>query len=80
MSEKNVQLNEEVIKGQIRELVRGSVGETFIELLKEADQVTQSANYISHSTGQCPTKQDQLKTEDEIFSPFSSCQSAHNPI
>ena len=28
MSEKIVQLNEEVIKGQIKELVRGSVGET----------------------------------------------------
>ncbi len=38
MSEKIVQLNEEVIKGQIRELVRGSVEETLNELLeKEAE-------------------------------------------
>ena len=28
MSEKIVQLNEEIIKGQIKELVRGSVGVT----------------------------------------------------
>ena len=34
MSEKIVTLNEEVIKGQIKELVRGSVEETLNELLK----------------------------------------------
>ena len=40
MSEKTVQLNEEVIKGQIKELVRGSVEETLNELLeKEAELV-----------------------------------------
>jgi len=33
MSEKNVQQNEEVIKGQIKELVRGSVEEPLNELL-----------------------------------------------
>ena len=39
MSEKIVQLNEEVIKGQIKELVRSSVEETLNELLeKEADR------------------------------------------
>ena len=32
MSEKIVQLNEEIIKGQIKELVRGSVEETLNEL------------------------------------------------
>ena len=32
MSKKIVQLNEEIIKGQIRELVRGSVEETLIEM------------------------------------------------
>ncbi len=36
MSEKIVQLNEEVIKGQIKELVRGSVEETLNELLEAA--------------------------------------------
>ena len=46
MSEKIIQLNEEVIKGQIRELVRGSVEETLNELLeKEAEQLTQAARY-----------------------------------
>ena len=46
MSEKIVQLNEEEIKGQIKELVRGSVEETLNELLeKEADQLTQAGCY-----------------------------------
>ena len=46
MSEKIVQLNEEVIKGQIRELVRGSVEETLNGLLEaEAKKLTQAAKY-----------------------------------
>ena len=46
MSEKIVQLNEEVIKGQIKELVRGSVEETLNELLeKEVESLTQAARY-----------------------------------
>ena len=46
MSEKIVQLNEEVIKGQIKELVRGSVDETLNELLeREAESLTQVARY-----------------------------------
>ena len=41
MSEKIVQLNEEVIKGQIKELVRVSVEETLNELLEvEAQKLT----------------------------------------
>ena len=45
MSEKIVTLNEEVIKGQIRELVRGSVEETLNELLEaEAAKLTQAAS------------------------------------
>ena len=44
MSEKIVQLNEEVIKGQIKELVRSSVEETLNERLeKEAESLTQAA-------------------------------------
>lgn len=35
MSEKIVQLNEGVIKGQLKELVRGSVEETLNELLEQ---------------------------------------------
>ena len=46
MSEKIVSLNEEVIKGQIKELVRGSVEETLNELLEqEAEKLTQAARY-----------------------------------
>ena len=46
MSEKIVQLNEEVIKSQIKELIRGSVEETLNELLeKEAESLTQAARY-----------------------------------
>ena len=45
MSEKIVQLNEKVIKGQIKELVRGSVEETLNELLeKEAESLTQAGS------------------------------------
>lgn len=53
MSEKIVQLNEEVIKGQIKELVRGSVEETLNELLeKEAESLTQAARYERNETRQ----------------------------
>ena len=46
MSEKIVQLNEEVIKGQLQELVRGSVEETLNELLEQkASMLTQAARY-----------------------------------
>ena len=46
MSKKIVTLNEEVIKGEIRELVRGSVEETLNNLLEaEADRLTQAARY-----------------------------------
>lgn len=46
MSEKTVTLNEEGIKGQIRELVRGSVEETLNELLEaETENLTQAARY-----------------------------------
>lgn len=42
MPERIVQLNEEVIKGRIKELVRGSVEETLNELLEqEAERLTQ---------------------------------------
>ena len=46
MSEKIVQLNEEVIKGQLKGLVRGSVEETLNELLEaEAEKLTQAARH-----------------------------------
>lgn len=46
MSEKIVQLNEAVIKSELKELVRGSVEETLNELLEaEAEKLTQGARY-----------------------------------
>lgn len=49
-----VQLNEEIIKGQIKELVRGSVEETLNELLEaEAEKLTQAARRILVSGGSC---------------------------
>ena len=53
MSEKIVKLNEEVIKGQLKELVRGSVEETLNELLEqEAEKLTQAARYERSETRQ----------------------------
>ena len=53
MSEKIVHLNEEVIKSQISELVRGSVEETLNELLeKEAESLTQAARYERNESRQ----------------------------
>ena len=49
MSEKIVTLNEEVIKGQIRELVRGSVEETLNELLEaEAEEGSEGKGQSRH--------------------------------
>ncbi len=46
MSKGIVQLNEEILKGEIKELVRGSVEETLNELLDaEAEKLTQAARY-----------------------------------
>ena len=46
MSNNIVQFNEEIIKGQIKELVRGSVEETLNELLEaEAEKLTRAARY-----------------------------------
>lgn len=53
MSEKIVTLNEEVIKGQLKELVRGSVEETLNELLEqEAEKLTQAARYERNESRQ----------------------------
>ena len=46
MSEKIIQLNEAVIKSEIKELVRSSVEETLNELLEaEAEKLTRAARY-----------------------------------
>ena len=52
MSEKIVQLNEEVIKGQLKELVRESVEETLNGLLEaEAEKLTQAGVMSAASSG-----------------------------
>jgi putative transposase len=46
MSKKIIQLNEEIIKGELKELVRSSVEETLNNLLdQEAKDLTQAAKY-----------------------------------
>ena len=46
MSKKIIQLNEEVVMSELKELVRSSVEETLNELLdKEADELTSAAKY-----------------------------------
>ena len=50
MSGKIVQLNEEIIKGQLKELVRGSVEETLNELLEKAGYQTRSGKRFQVST------------------------------
>ena len=53
MSKSMVQLNEEVIKGEVKELVRCSVEETLNALLdKEAEELTQAARYERSSKRQ----------------------------
>ena len=53
MSKTIVQLNEEVINGQLKELVRGSVDETLNNLMeKEAEHLTQAARYERSETRQ----------------------------
>ena len=47
MSEKIVQLNEEVIKSQIKELVRGSVEETLNELFEGRAQEISVSNDVN---------------------------------
>ena len=50
MSEKIVQLNEEIIKGQLKELVRGSIEETLNELLDaEAEKLIRDAHLLEEA-------------------------------
>ena len=54
MSEKFVQLNEEVIKGQLKELVRDSVEEARNELPEaEAEKLPQAARYKRNEQRRC---------------------------
>lgn len=56
MSEQIVQLNEEVIRGQLKELVRGSVEETPNELLEaETEKLTQADGMSAAGPGRDTT-------------------------
>lgn len=68
MSEKIVQLNEEVIKGEIKELVRSSVEETLNGLLDaEAVELTQAAKYERSEARQGLSQRPlQQKSDDHI--------------
>ena len=48
MSEKIVQLNEEIIKGQLKELVRGSVEETLNKLLEAVSPLGERRGGSAH--------------------------------
>ena len=52
MSEKIVQLNEEVIKGQLKELVRGSVEETLNGLLENSGKQPHRGGLVISNSGQ----------------------------
>lgn len=53
MSAEIVQLNEEVIKGQLKTLVRGRVEETLTERLEaEAEKLTQASRYEQNEARQ----------------------------
>ncbi len=54
MSDKIVQFNEEVIKGQLKELVRGSVEETLNELLEKKSRLLHKRLVMSASLQQLP--------------------------
>ena len=58
MSEKIVQLNEEVIKGQLKELVRGSVEETLNELLENENEQRQGCRSGRYSRNLTTTSGD----------------------
>ena len=76
MSEKIVQLNEEVIKGQLKELVRDSVEETLNELLEaEAQKLTQAARYERNKQRQgyrplCQYSCRLVRWQNEIYNKF----------
>ena len=60
MSEKIIQLNEEVVKSELKELVRKSVEETLNELLdKEADELIGAGKY--ERTAHCICVQNFIK-------------------
>ena len=83
MSEKIVQLNEEVIKGQIKELVRGSVEETLNGLLEaEAEKLTQAAKYerSEERQGYTRKKKSTYRTKHLLSASFVLAGSEYLPV
>ena len=70
MSEKIVQLNEEVIKGQLKEMVRGSVEETLNELLEQVPSRYQLVNVVAARARKIAAKaeREDLMLEDKPVS------------
>ena len=67
MSEKIVQLNEEVIKGQLKELVRGSVEETLNELLEETRSDLDHLESIRTSLDIALDEDDLVEVREELM-------------
>ena len=81
MSGKIVQLNEEVIKGQIKELVRGSVEETLNELLEaEAQKLTQAARYERNEQRQGYRSGHSLPSCQFVYKPFAIFVNQNGPF
>ena len=67
MSEKIVQLNEEIIKGQLKELVRGSVEEILNELLeKERYYANTLANCLQRLSGEISENRQYVITDGSV--------------
>ncbi len=74
MSEKIVQLNEAVIKSELKELVRGSVEEILNELLEtETEKLTQAARYERNEQRSMKLKEAAKKVEDCIEETLTDC-------
>ena len=71
MSEKIVQLNEEIIKGQLKELVRGSVEETLNELLENGRRISAFAAQLPFMRGTALTPGPGIKNRQ---APCGACR------
>ena len=77
MSEKIVQLNEEAIKGQLKELVQGSVEEMLNELPEtETEKLTQAARYERNEVRQVP----QWTLQPEPYHHIRRCNAPRAPL
>ena len=82
MSEKIVQLNEEVIKGQIKKLVRGSVEETLNELLEKGGGAADTGRPLRAQRGppRLPQRALRQKTHHNLRRRHAACAAAQGRI